>query len=459
MIYVGFPHLTPTERCSGAPPLSPSLQWTSVAKAFDSAQLTTPPERIRAGSVLGRPVLHFHPADAAPIQSVFADSLTLLHPLPTSVASQIATEFYRHQATAPGNPLSPTIPIVSTATPLDMDQWTVSTPLNPYRPLCRVTFDDPHGTHLYVSLRTGEVVRDTTTWERRLNYVGAITHWIYPTFLRRHVVPWRTVGRIVSGIGLGLAMTGLIMAIQRRKTVLKSFKGLRRAHALAGALFGLPIITWLLSGFLSFRVIAWFDDGEPTSAQREILAGGSLDPKIFDRPLPELMQVLPADFIAREGEWVRVAGTPYFLVRDRNLKTILINASTSKPIATRVSFDPQELLQNASQLLPGSHLTHHRLLTEPDAYARRDSLPLLRVEFEDPQETWFQIQPDTGKIESRWTRRARLYRWMFDALHTLDFPWLESREWARVTLLWILLLGGGGVSALGVRLGWSRRRS
>jgi hypothetical protein len=184
-----------------------------------------------------------------------------------------------------------------------------------------------------------------------------------------------------------------------------------------------------------------------------------LDPKIFDRPLPELIQALPAEFVAREGEWVRVAGTPYLLVRDRNLKTLLIRASTLNPIETRVTFDPPELLQNASQLLPGARLSRHCLLTEPDAYARRDSLPLLRVEFADPQATWFQIQPATGKIESRWTRRARVYRWMFDALHTLDFPWLESKEWARVTLLWILLLGGGGVSALGVRLGWSRRRS
>src|SRR5262249_53515520 len=66
----------------------------------------------------------------------------------------------------------------------DYDQWTVSNPLDPHRPLYRIALNDGPGTELYVSSTTGEVVRDTTRSERSWNYAGSVVHWIYPTALR-----------------------------------------------------------------------------------------------------------------------------------------------------------------------------------------------------------------------------------------------------------------------------------
>jgi hypothetical protein len=87
---------------------------------------------------------------------------------------------------------------------LELDQWTVSAGLHPFRPLHRLAVRDAAGTELYVSARSGEVVRDTGRTERRLNYAGAVTNWIYPAWLRRHTAVWRNTLRVLSGIALPL---------------------------------------------------------------------------------------------------------------------------------------------------------------------------------------------------------------------------------------------------------------
>jgi hypothetical protein len=98
---------------------------------------------------------------------------------------------------------------------LELDQWTVSAGLDPFRPLHRLAVRDAAGTELYVSARSGEVVRDTGRTERRLNYAGAVTHWIYPAWLRRHTAVWRNTLRVLSGIALLIPLTGLLLAIRR----------------------------------------------------------------------------------------------------------------------------------------------------------------------------------------------------------------------------------------------------
>ncbi len=78
------------------------------------------------------------------------------------------------------------------------DQWSVSAALNPHRPLHVIALNDAHGTMLYVSSTTGQVVRDTNTQERVLNYFGAVTHWIYPTVLRQYPDAWEWVVDILA---------------------------------------------------------------------------------------------------------------------------------------------------------------------------------------------------------------------------------------------------------------------
>lgn len=49
---------------------------------------------------------------------------------------------------------------------VERDQWTVLATLDRQRPFHRIALDDEAGTELYVSARSGEVVRDSTQRER-----------------------------------------------------------------------------------------------------------------------------------------------------------------------------------------------------------------------------------------------------------------------------------------------------
>ncbi|NJN36991.1 MAG: hypothetical protein HC794_07980, partial [Nitrospiraceae bacterium] len=92
---------------------------------------------------------------------------------------------------------------------LDTDQWTVPGGYNAHRPL--VAVDMEGGARLYVSTRTGEVVQDTTRWERGWNWVGAVVHWVYPTVLRSRPEAWHWVVIVLSGWALLTALIGVVI--------------------------------------------------------------------------------------------------------------------------------------------------------------------------------------------------------------------------------------------------------
>src|SRR5258707_582391 len=85
------------------------------------------------------------------------------------------------------------------------------------RNLYRVALNDDAGSELYVSSVTGEVVLDTTRRERVWNYVGSVTHWIYPTILRKNHGAWDATVWWLSLVALIAAISGSILGILRVK--------------------------------------------------------------------------------------------------------------------------------------------------------------------------------------------------------------------------------------------------
>ena len=83
---------------------------------------------------------------------------------------------------------------------------------------------------------------------------------------------------------------------------------------------------------------------------------------------------------------------------------------------------------------------------------------MIRAVFDGPQETWAYIDPATGRIEKQVDRLARLNRWMFNGLHSLDFSfWYDKRPlWDAAVIL--LSLGGLATSSIGLILGLRRLR-
>ena len=201
MLFVPYPALTPAERFHGLKPLELGKCCVSPASAYAKSGLTEPPQGMRLMMVLDRPVFQLHTWDGA-IVSVFADTGEPMPRLEAQEAVAVAQSFSNSVGLSP-LALS------------DYDQWTVANGLDAYRPFHRIALNDGDGAELYVSQRTGEVMRDTTASERRWSYVGSVAHWIYPTVLRKDWAMWDRVVWYGSLIGIVGALTGIVLGITR----------------------------------------------------------------------------------------------------------------------------------------------------------------------------------------------------------------------------------------------------
>ena len=475
MMYVPFPELTRPERLAGAQPLASAAVRLTPGEAVarleprDFATRATPstiealaieeasagigvPRSIRLVMILGRPAYVVHVGGAQP-RVVFADDGTVLREVTPPMGQAAAAAFSARR----GHDIS----AIEYEGAVHTDQWTVSGGLNAHRPLLRYALHDEDGTNLYVSSRTGEVVRDTHSTERVLNYFGAVTHWLYPTFIRKYPLAWEWLVDIVSFGGVVIAVTGLWIGLlrwKRRPQPGKShvpYRGLMRWHYLTGITFGLVTVTWVFSGLMSMNPLSLNPSSQPSEAQALVFAGRSLQASDFEVPA----QGFGADAI--EAVLFHYAGQAFYRVTDRD-GTLRIVAGN----AAAVEFPQgQAMLERASELLPSARIVEARTLTDYDDYyyARRPErggrpLPALRVRFDDEQRTWFHLDPRTGEILERSTRTNRAYRWLYNGLHSFDLWWLWQRRplWDIVVIAFSL--GGAVLSSIGVVIGWRRLR-
>src|SRR3954447_2149407 len=172
MHYVPFPAQTEAERFAGLAPLDLSMPPRAPAETLAASGIDHP-GHIRLMQRVDGPVYVISTADRS--VAVHADTLAGADISNPTLALSIAG------ATAQRRGIDATAAAVAA---LDSyDQWTVPNRFDAHRPLYRITLNDGNGTELYVSSLTGEVVLDTTRFERAWNYVGSVVHWIYPTML------------------------------------------------------------------------------------------------------------------------------------------------------------------------------------------------------------------------------------------------------------------------------------
>jgi hypothetical protein len=194
MMYVGFPQLTAAERFKGLVPLDLRTASILPAQALAVAGVAGWPRDMRLEMVLGRPAYLIQPWDG-PWRTVFADDGSKLDRVEPAQAITAAQQFSG-------------VPRVRYLGLIERDQWTVPNGLNPYRPLHHLGLEDAAGTEVYLSDRTGAIVRDTTRTERFWNWCGSVVHWLYFTELRKHPEVWRQVVLSSSPWLRGLLMSG-----------------------------------------------------------------------------------------------------------------------------------------------------------------------------------------------------------------------------------------------------------
>jgi uncharacterized iron-regulated membrane protein len=120
-----------------------------------------------------------------------------------------------------------------------------------------------------------------------------------------------------------------------------------------------------------------------------------------------------------------------------------------------------ELTTAATRLAGTNGIAEQRLISEPDTYfvGSGGRLPVYRVILNDAENTRYYLDPTTGALLARVDANRRWNRWLFGAIHRLDFA-----AWVRVRPAWdiiliALMLGGCAVSATGVYLAVRRVRN
>ncbi len=83
-------------------------------------------------------------------------------------------------------------------------------------------------------------------------------------------------------------------------------------------------------------------------------------------------------------------------------------------------------------------------------------LPVMRLRFDDPEQTWIYLDPASGEMVARHDQRQRLGRWLFNLLHSWDVQPLLERPRLREALIIAFSLGGLIICLSGTVLGWRR---
>jgi hypothetical protein len=149
---------------------------------------------------------------------------------------------------------------------------------------------------------------------------------------------------------------------------------------------------------------------------------------------------------------------PYNVTGRAETGRILVSAATLEPRSQPFSAD--SLVNALRTALPDAPIVEQQMLSEYDSYyysrGRQTPLPVLRVKFGDPAQTWFYIDPEMSRVVAAVHRLNRVERWLYSGLHDMDFAfWYDRRPLWDIAVI-TLLLGGLASSSIGLLLGIKR---
>ena len=257
-------------------------------------------------------------------------------------------------------------------------------------------------------------------------------------------------------------------------------------HHYAGLLFGVLTITWVFSGLVSLDVIPGIQESL-YSAQQVAAGAGSVQGEGATVDLDALTlenlrtaaATVSGSFAPKELELLQFGGERYwiayrpptpdtvgewssrsgmdFMTPTLDGEHVLI--SPMRPDHAFARFDDATVMRVAREAMPGVRIRDATWLTDYDDYYYKTvssfdlglprmarTLPVLRVRYEDPAQTWLYLTPSPGQI-LKVERQDRANRWGYYGLHALDFAFLYRHRplWDIVV---VALLLGVGVSSV-----------
>lgn len=460
MMYVGYPKLTEQERLQHLPRL---------VQADAERALLSPAQVLQAAGI----------EDVQPVRSLRLNRARagepiywLVHQGQGLLVLDAYTGARLHNADEPLAQISAQVYAganrqVLAKGALTEDANTHSRGLDAHRPLWRFDIVDGPLARLYVSSTTGEVVRDVSRTESYWNWFGAWAHWLY--IFRGNVFD-AYQGDIInwlSLISMGLVVSGVVVGIWRWRFRAPYKSGSRspyvsqwmRWHHILGLLFAAICLTWLFSGLMSMRPWGLLRT-VPPALNITAMHGSFAWAPLHSRP----WSAAQASEDLRELRWLPLLGESVAVMVDGQGRSQAFNLRTNDRHAPS-----QESVIDAAAVLLSANIAAEHTLLEYDLYyydrsphtmngGRDKPLPIYRVEFDDAQKTWVHLDASTGQVLGSLTSTARTSRWLFAMLHSWDWLPLLNRRPLWDGLLIVLCLGGVGISASGLVIGWRRLR-
>ena len=439
MMYVGFPHVTEDQRIRALT----SIPWTACCRfgewliADDEHLLRAQIENLAGVPAmtlrrLGRPDTGVDLQRGAILRIDAGRAQAIARDAAPRIIGQAANPIFAEQAHA--------------------DQWTIGR-LDRDRPLFRFAFDDPERTNIYVSGTTGQVVHWTTKTQRFWNWLGAIPHWMYFIHLRSNAALWSKVVIWTSILGTFLTLIGLYVGIAQFKCEVgragSPYRGAFYCHHIAGLMFGLVTLTWVLSGLISMNPWGFLDSGRGADEGARVEG----QPIKWSEVRASLDAVRTRPYMVNTVSLVTASleGRLYWLATQIDGKIIRLDATGNAASVTE-----PDLARAAQRIAETADIAEQGTLYEEDAYyfRGRDTfvLPVYRVILSDEGSTRYYLDPTTGSLLQRVDTNNRWHRWLFGGLHRVDFmPWMRARPvWDIIVL--IMMLGGFALTTTGLYL-------
>lgn len=239
MMYVPFPQLSPQERIS----LLPEIRSVECCSAFFYEQIL--------------------PLDVSSVAIERLNNDTVIKVTDTSRQTTLFS--LNRQQRLVDIDIQQASKIAQTATNLsinnieliDTDQWTIYSTFNPLRPLYKVSFTDDEGMQLYVSSKTGEIIQQTTAFQRQWNWVGTVSHWLYFTDLRQHtqIWFWLVVGLALASLALVISGTwmGIQSLLNSKAGASLPYSGVSWLHYWGGVTLSALLFSFLFSGVVAMN--------------------------------------------------------------------------------------------------------------------------------------------------------------------------------------------------------------
>jgi len=444
MMYVGFPRLAEQDRLSALAP----IPWQACCRLADGL---IPDDqqfyRVQVETLVGVPVLRLR---RPPRPDAVVDLKEGVGVRRFDVADARAIALDAIARTVGRS-------TVASAATIDEDQWTVGR-YRRDRPLHRFTFDDPERSTIYVSSTSGQIVLRTVATQRFWNWLGAIPHWFYLTTLRSDGPLWNQIVIWVSILGTFLTVLGLYLGIAqfRHSTDGKfsPYRGLFYWHHLAGLVFGIFTLTFVVSGLVSMNPWGFLDSrggsGETGRLEGQSAAWGEV------RTSLAAVQARSVDAVSLTT--APLAGKLFWLATASDGTVTRFDAS-----GNAAPLSEPELAEAAERIVGADGILAQGMLSEQDAYyfSHHDQvvLPVYRIVANDAEHTRYYLDPASGALLRRADANARWHRWLFAGLHRLDFAtWLRARPTWDIIMI-TLMLGGLAASGTGVYLAVRRIRS